>query len=121
MKKQFYSATGDLQTARSAGDDCEKGFRPLALIIPVILVLVLIGWGSRWYADGVTLPRYCENTAVTVQLLEQVMVKDRPAGRDSRLPYLIVAKLLFLVPRQGDENVPEYLERVEHFLYEKCH
>ena len=57
---------------------------------------------------------------LTLDYLEKVIIESRPAGDDPRKPYLIAAKLLFLVPRQGDEPVEVYLARVETYLQKSC-
>lgn len=107
-----FEATGSLHTVR---------FRPLRIVISVLILLVLIGLWSRWYAQAVSIPRYCEDPQTTIQYLQRVINEQRPAGENARRPYLIAAKLLFLLPRQSGENVPEYLERVSLHIRDQCH
>lgn len=104
----------------SLESEIDPHFRPLNVVISVLVLLVLIGWWSKWYAQDISIPRYCENPAVTLQLLERVIVEDSPAGDNSRTPYLIAAKLLFLVPRQGNESVAQYLQRIGLYLRMNC-
>jgi hypothetical protein len=95
-------------------------FKPWRIIIFVALTLLAISLLSRWYAQQVTLPRYCENPEQTLHLLQQILTEARPAGDETRRPYIIAAKLLFLVPRQADEAIPAYLNRVRDHLREQC-
>lgn len=96
------------------------GFHPLRVIIPVVVALLAISWWSRWYAGAVSVPRYCEDPGEALRLLERVVNEPEPAGDDARRPYLVAAKLLFLVPREGDEPVSRYLLRVERYLDSHC-
>jgi hypothetical protein len=98
----------------------KQNFKPLKIVIPVVIILLLITIWTNWYTQQVSIPRYCEDIAQTLHYLRKVVTEDRPAGDDARKPYLIAAKLLFLVPRQGDEPVDDYLDRVEHYLQGKC-
>jgi len=52
--------------------------------------------------------------------LQRVLTEERPAGDDSRRPYLVAAKLLFLLPRRSDEAVSAYLDRVAQRVREQC-
>ncbi len=96
------------------------GFHPLQIVIPVLIVLVMIGLCSSWYAQTISILRYCENPQTTIQYLQRVINEERPAGENARKPYLIAAKLLFLLPRQSEESVSGYLERVRQYLQEQC-
>lgn len=93
---------------------------PLQIIIPVIAMLVLISVWAQWYGNQVSLPRYCGNPSLAINHLEQVLLKKQPAGGESRRPYIIAAKLLFLLPMQNNELIPDYLKRVERHLLEAC-
>ena len=95
-------------------------FSPLQVVLPAAIILLLISFLTNWYSQQVSIPRYCKDTAQTLHYLQKVITEDRPAGEDARKPYLIAAKLLFLVPRQGDEPVYVYIDRVEHYLLGRC-
>jgi hypothetical protein len=97
-----------------------QNFKPLKVVIPVVVILLLISFWTNWYSQQVSIPRYCEDIAQTLHYLRKVVTEDRPAGEETRKPYVIAAKLLFLVPRQGNEPVEDYLDRVEHYLQSKC-
>jgi hypothetical protein len=95
-------------------------FKPWRIIMFVGFALLAISLLSRWHAQQVTLPRYCENPEQSLQLLQKILTEKRPAGDETRRPYIIAAKLLFLIPRQADEEIPTYLERVRVQLREQC-
>lgn len=86
----------------------------------VLLLMLLVSAWSSWYANQVTLPRYCDKQEETLQHLEQVLKEPEPAGDNSRIPYIIAAKLIFLVPQQTGENIPDYLERIRLHLRMTC-
>ncbi len=90
----------------------------MVLVILVVLLLVSLRFQSQ--IQGVSIPRYCQNTMQTLQLLEAVLTKERPAGNESRRPYLVAAKLLYLLPQQKDETIVDYLNRVELYLTGYC-
>ncbi len=96
-------------------------FNVWGVIFFVVLALLAISLLSQWYAQQVTLPRYCENPEQTLQLLQKIISEERPAGNETRRPYLIAAKLLFLLPRQVDETLPAYLDRIHTHLQEQCY
>lgn len=98
----------------------QRPFNPLGIVLVVLAVLVGISLWSRWYAEAVSTPRYCEDTEQTMKTLAKILTEDRPAGGDSRLPYLVAAKLLFLVPRRSEEPAADYLVRVHTHLDSAC-
>ncbi len=103
-----------------ASADVEPAFRPLRVIVPTLAVLLAISFWIQWYTQTVSLPRYCDDPAGALALLERVLTEERPAGADARRPYLVAAKLVFLVPRQSDEALGDYLERVHQHLIQTC-
>jgi len=97
---------------------------PIGKIFPFVAVVVLlmlsVSSAIEWYANEVSLPRYCGDPEEALRYLEADLRDERPAGEESRRPYLIAAKLIFLVPRDGDESIPEYLDRVELEIRSRC-
>ena len=100
--------------------EVKNGFNPLKVILPVTVILLLISSWIQWYSHEVSIPRYCNDPVHTLDHLEKVITETRPAGDNPRKLYLIAAKLLFLVPRQSNESVPQYLERVAFYLRTNC-
>ena len=80
----------------------------------------LIFNSAQWYADNAALPRYCADPETTVELVAQILTSENPAGGDARRPYVIAAKLIFLVPRMDDEPLPSYMARLRTRIAETC-
>ncbi len=100
--------------------DVEQGFRPLRVIVPTLALLLAVSLWIQWYTQAVSLPRYCDDPAGALVLLERVLTEERPAGEDARRPYLVAAKLVFIVPRESNEALGHYLARVRQHLIETC-
>ena len=107
----------DTDTARAPGS---KPFSPLRVVVPVLAGLLSVSALAQWYARSVSLPRYCENPTRTLTHLERILAENRPAGDGSSRPYIVAAKLLFLVPRGADEGRGAYLDRVRRHLQGQC-
>ena len=97
-----------------------RGFPWRPFVVLVALLLVAISLLARQYRGEVALPRYCADPGNAIELLERVMTEKRPAGDQPRRPYLVAAKLMFLVPRQADEPVAAYLDRVAVHIGATC-
>lgn len=111
-----------MTTQRLSGPT-ERGrrpFNPLGIVLVALVILVGISLWSRWYAEAVSTPRYCEDTEQTLKTLAKILTEERPVADDSRAPYLVAAKLLFLVPRRSEEPVADYLVRVHTHLDSYC-
>ncbi|MBC8518980.1 MAG: hypothetical protein H8D24_01040 [Gammaproteobacteria bacterium] len=97
---------------------------PIGKIFPFVVVVVVlmlsVSSAIEWYADEVSLPRYCENPEEALRYLKANLQDERPAGDGARRPYLIAAKLIFLVPRDGGESLDDYLDRVELEIRSRC-
>lgn len=66
------------------------------------------------------MPRYCDHPADTLHYLEKVLTEERPAEEQSRRPYIIAAKLLYIIPQQREESVADYLQRLKIRIAEQC-
>jgi len=97
-----------------------KPFNPLQVIVPVLLLMLSVSFAARWYSQQVSLPRYCENPEQTVMYLQKIITETRPAGEQSRRPYIIAAKLIFLLPRESNETDQAYIKRVKQYLRKQC-
>lgn len=103
-----------------ATPDAGTSFKPLWVIAVTLTFLLAISLWIQWYSRTVSLPRYCDDPAGTLVLLERVLTEARPAGSETRRPYLVAAKLVFLVPRESNEDLGDYLARVRHHIAEVC-
>ncbi len=95
-------------------------FKPLQLIAVVLALLLIISLWLKWYTGTVSMPRYCDRPYETVQYLEKVLREETPAEDQSRRPYIVAAKLIYLVPQQSNESIPDYLQRVQIRIAEQC-
>ncbi len=99
------------------------GWTGVRLVVVVLVALVAIGAifrGAEWYADNVSMPRYCTDPAPTLERIERILTEARPAGDQTTRPYVVPAKLLYLVPRGQDESVPIYLARLRRHIDASC-
>ena len=95
-------------------------FKPLRLIAFVLVLLLGISFWLKWYTGAVSLPRYCKNPADTIHYLKKVLSEKTPAKDEARKPYLIAAKLIYIIPQQNGESVPVYLDRLKVRIGEQC-
>ena len=81
-----------------------------------------ISLANQWYASHVAMPRYCNDPQQTLERVRQLLHEQKPAADDfeSRRPYIIAAKLLFLVPRNSGESESAYLQRIGQHLDREC-
>lgn len=103
--------------------DLSSEIRPinlLHLVGFVFFILIAISIWLKWYTGAVSLPRYCDNQADTLHYLEKVLTESRPAEQENRRPYIIAAKLLYIIPQQRNEPVSDYLQRLETRITEQC-
>ncbi|MEA3291681.1 MAG: hypothetical protein U9Q71_05180 [Pseudomonadota bacterium] len=105
---------------QKSGQGRGLGFKPLWILLPVLLVPLAMTRMAEWRQQNVLLPRYCDQQQATIEQLRRVLTESEPAGGGSRKPYIIAAKLLFLNPRQGDESVADYLARMRNYLRREC-
>lgn len=97
-------------------------FKPVRFVFIILLVMLFISQAIKWYSSSVTLPRFCKDPESSMHHLEELISKDTPAGegRIARKPYIIAAKLIYLVPQQSNESNKDYLHRVRGELSKRC-
>ncbi len=98
----------------------ERKFFPLRIVISVLLVMLLISFWVSWYTEEVSLSRYCNDPQQTLERLQDVLQNPRPAGDGSRFNHLVAAKLIYIIPRNSEESIANYLERVQIRLTRHC-
>lgn len=92
------------------------------LIVFALAALAML-WVFRfagWYADNSALPRYCESPRETIGYVQQILTSQTPSGDRKRRPYIVAAKLIFLVPQQNEEPLQSYLDRLLDTINETC-
>jgi len=97
-------------------------FKVLPFITIIFLIMLFISQAIKWYSSSVTLPRFCEDPQATLHHLDDLINKPTPAGegREARRPYIIAAKLIYLIPQQSNESNKDYLYRVRGELSQRC-
>ena len=95
-------------------------FRPLRLVVVALLIMLAISSAAQWYSSSITLPRYCQDPAQTLVRVGKLLSERRPAGDGDRKPYIIAARLTFLIPRDPDEPLDGYLTRLQQHIDQQC-
>ncbi len=98
----------------------EKKFFPLRIVAAVLLVMLIISFWVSWYTEEVSLSRYCADPQQTLERLQNVLQDPRPAGDGSRFNHLVAAKLIYIIPRNSDESIADYIARVQMRLSRHC-
>ncbi|MFQ5785645.1 MAG: hypothetical protein ACE5H8_12595 [Alphaproteobacteria bacterium] len=75
---------------------------------------------AEWYAGHVSLQRYCADRDAALAQVERVLTVSEPAGAGASRPYVIAAKLVYLVPQRPDETTGAYVSRLRRRLGEAC-
>ncbi len=95
-------------------------FHPARLVLTILLILLGISAAAQWYSRNITLPRYCEYPVSVMQRVYQVLTEKTPAGAGDRKPYIIAARLTFLVPRDSNEALNDYMNRLQRYIDQQC-
>jgi len=95
-------------------------FRPVRLVVIILFILLGISAAAQWYGSNVTMPRYCQDPAGALERVHRLLTEERPAGDGDRKPYIIAARLTFLVPRNNTESLEAYLERLQRHIEQQC-
>jgi len=95
-------------------------FRPLRLVVIILLILLAISAAAQWYSRNITMPRYCQDQMGVMERVQQVLTQKTPAGSGDRKPYIIAARLTFLVPRNSSEPLNDYLNRLQRYIDHQC-
>jgi hypothetical protein len=83
-------------------------------------VMLFIFNSADWYATNAALPRYCEDPVQTVEIVREILTSPTPSEGEEKRPYIVAAKLIFLVPQTDGEPVDDYLYRLRRRISEIC-
>ncbi len=83
-------------------------------------VMLFIFHGADWYATNAALPRYCADPQGNVDIVEEILTSKTPGDGKKKRPYIVAAKLIFLVPRTEDEPLQDYLTRLRARIAQTC-
>ena len=95
-------------------------FRPMKMVLVVLLIVLGISGAAQWYSSNITLPRYCNNPVQVLEHVRRLLTEREPAGDGERKPYIIAARLTFLIPRESNEGLEEYLNRLKQHIDTQC-
>ncbi|MFQ6017429.1 MAG: hypothetical protein ACE5KF_04480 [Kiloniellaceae bacterium] len=84
------------------------------------LALAGIFNGAEWYADRVSMPRYCDGPEAAAEKVGRILTERQPASGTGARPYIVAAKLIYLAPRRDGETVQAYTARLRRKLAENC-
>lgn len=104
-------------------DEHNTGFGMVGVVVIFAItgaLLISVFSGARWRAENELLPRYCEGPVGHLHLVRQILTQTTPAGDEARRPYIIAAKLLYIVPREEDEPVDDYITRLDFEIQRSC-
>lgn len=108
-------------TAQQVFDSNDKPpFRPLRLVAVVLLIMLGISSAAQWYSRNITMPRYCEDPVTVLDRVHRLLTESKPAGEGDRKPYIIAARLTFLIPRESDEPLTDYMNRLRGHIEQQC-
>ena len=94
--------------------------RILVVFALTAAIMLFIFNSADWYARNSALPRYCENPHQAVEIVQEILTSDTPGEGKERRPYIVAAKLIFLVPQQEDEPMDAYLIRLRDKISDAC-
>ncbi len=84
------------------------------------ITMVVIFRFAGWRAENALLPRYCDDPHASIEYVRRIIEDGGPADGEKRRPYMIAAKLIFLVPQQVDESEADWLARIEARVRVSC-
>lgn len=92
----------------------------LIVFAATAITMVIIFRFADWRAGNALLPRYCDDPHASIEYVRRIVEDGGPAEGEKRRPYIIAAKLIFLVPQEVDESEADWLARIEGRVRERC-
>ncbi|NOX72134.1 MAG: hypothetical protein GXP03_00420 [Alphaproteobacteria bacterium] len=94
--------------------------RIAVVFILTTLVMLFIFNSADWYARNSALPRYCEDPQQNIEIVREILTSATPGEGKKRRPYIVAAKLIFLVPQTEAETLDAYLVRLRQRISQSC-
>ncbi len=94
--------------------------RILLVFAATTAVLLLVFSAAEQYAERSAIPRYCADKTGVIERVGIILTTGEPVGQASKRPFIVAAKLIFLIPQRDDEDVAAYLERLRLHLFQTC-
>ncbi len=98
----------------------KASFHPLRMVLVILALLLFISFAAQWYGRNITMPRYCNDPVGVIERVREILTDKEPAGNGDRKPYIIAARLTFLLPRESDEQLDHYIERLQRHIDQQC-
>ena len=83
-------------------------------------LMLFIFSGADWYATNSAMPRYCEKPSETLSIVQEILTSEAPSEGKEKRPYIVAAKLIFLVPQFDGESVDDYISRLKSRISDVC-
>lgn len=83
-------------------------------------VMLFIFSSADWYANNAAMPRYCAKPDATIGYVYEILTTENPTEGKEKRPYVVAAKLIFLVPQEEGESVDNYMLRLRVRISEIC-
>jgi len=94
--------------------------RILLVFVVTTAVLLLVFSAAEQYAERSAIPRYCADKTGVIERVGIILTTGEPVGQANKRPFIVAAKLIFLIPQRDDEDVAAYLERLRLHLFQTC-
>lgn len=94
--------------------------RILVVFALTAAVMLFIFNSADWYAKNSALPRYCADPHQAVEIVREILTSNSPGEGEERRPYIVAAKLIFLVPQEESENIDDYIFRLRVKISQSC-
>ena len=88
-------------------------FRVLVVFTIATVALVMVFQFAEQRMETSALPRYCDDLPAHLGYVRKILTEPEPAGDGPRRPYIIAAKLIYLVPKRPEEDIEAYLTRLD--------
>ncbi len=86
----------------------------------VAAILLLVFAGAERYAERTVLQRFCADKAGVIKRVGLIVTKSEPVGEGAKRPFVVAARLVFLIPQRQSESVSNYLARLRRHLDKEC-
>lgn len=83
-------------------------------------VMLMVFSSAEWYANNSAVPRYCADRSGVIARVRLILTSSQPVGEGSKRPFIIAAKLIFLIPQKDKENIDQYLQRLTDHITSTC-
>ena len=94
--------------------------RIISVIVVSGIVMMFTFNMVEWYGEKNAIPRFCKEPDLHVALVREILTKSNPVGDQAKRPYIVAAKLIFLIPQKDGEDVDAYIFRLQQKLAVEC-